>query len=107
MTSVNSERYNRRYNVIPEFRAGVSGGKVVTAEIGDLKKDIVYSGDPVNLGARLEGKAKELGVALLADERVVQGQLASEFSLTSRGQFELKGFAEPISIVSIEAGDRI
>jgi len=40
-------RYLARYGVVPEFKAGLHGGPVVTAEVGDIKKDIVYSGDTV------------------------------------------------------------
>ncbi len=97
------ERYLRRYDLVPEFRAGVAGGEVVTAEIGDLKRDLVYSGDPVNLAARLEGKAKELGVFLLADRKlIIQKDLASkDFVIATHGASKLKGVSENVELVSI------
>jgi len=98
------DKYLRRYDTYPIFRAGVAGGRVVTAAIGDLKKDIVYSGDPVNLAARLEGKAKELGIPLIADESVFASvdPTSTEFSVSKRGNMEMKGFNDPIEVVSVE-----
>src|SRR5688572_5826330 len=34
--------YVARYGLVPEFKAGLHGGEVVSAEIGDLKRDLVY-----------------------------------------------------------------
>lgn len=48
------DRYLARYGVVPEFKGGLHGSPVVTAEIGDIKKDIVHSGDTVNTAARVE-----------------------------------------------------
>lgn len=100
---VEKEKYMRRYNTYPIFRAGVAGGRVVTAAIGDLKKDIVYSGDPVNLAARLEGKAKDLNLPLLADRDVLTKYLGDsrEFSIIDQGQFDMKGFNDQIKVVSV------
>jgi len=52
------ERYLERYGIVPEFKAGLHGGAVVTAEIGDIKKDIVHSGDTVNTAARVEAQSR-------------------------------------------------
>lgn len=104
IVQVEKEKYLRRYNTYPIFRAGVAGGRVVTAAIGDLKKDIVYSGDPVNLAARLEGKAKELKLPLIADSNVIRSQndLSKEFAFTEKGKIEMKGFNEHVKVVSIQ-----
>ena len=50
---------------MPDFKAGVHCGPVVTSEIGDLRKDIVHSGDTVNTTARIESLCKPLGQRLL------------------------------------------
>ena len=54
------DRYLARYGIVPEFKAGIHGGTVVTAEIGDIKKDIVHSGDTVNTAARVEAQCRPL-----------------------------------------------
>lgn len=57
------DRYLARYGIVPGFEAGLHGGPVVTAEIGDVKKEIVHSGDTVNTAARIEAECRPLDVA--------------------------------------------
>jgi adenylate cyclase len=52
----NSERYFREFGVKPEFKAGLHYGKVVSAQIGDLKREIVYNGDVLNTTARIQSQ---------------------------------------------------
>jgi adenylate cyclase len=48
------EYYLKKFGVKPEFKAGLHFGKVISAQIGDLKKEIVYNGDVVNTTARIQ-----------------------------------------------------
>ncbi|HMS64275.1 MAG TPA: adenylate/guanylate cyclase domain-containing protein, partial [Ignavibacteria bacterium] len=48
------EKYLKKFDVYPEFKAGLHCGKVITGEIGDIKKDIVYHGDTVNTSSRIQ-----------------------------------------------------
>jgi len=47
------EHYIKDFGVMPAFKAGLHFGKVVSAQIGDLKREIVYNGDVVNTTARI------------------------------------------------------
>jgi adenylate cyclase len=50
----NSNIYFNKFGVRPEFKAGLHFGKVVSAQIGDLKREIIYNGDVVNTTARIQ-----------------------------------------------------
>ncbi|MEM1057578.1 MAG: adenylate/guanylate cyclase domain-containing protein [Bacteroidota bacterium] len=63
--------YEAQYGEVPLYKAGLHVGDVVTAEIGELKKDIVYSGDTVNVAARIEGQCHALGARLLASREAL------------------------------------
>jgi adenylate cyclase len=52
----NSENYVDKFGVKPEFKAGLHYGKVVSAQIGDLKREIVYNGDVLNTTARIRSE---------------------------------------------------
>ena len=52
----NGENYLRNFGVKPEFKAGLHFGKVISAQIGDLKREIVYNGDVVNTTARIQSE---------------------------------------------------
>ena len=63
-----AEHYRDRYGEVPTYKAGLHTGEVVTAEVGQIKKDIVHTGDAVNVAARIEGQCHALGARLLASE---------------------------------------
>ena len=65
-------RYERRYGAVPAFKAGVHVGPVVTAEIGYARKDIVHSGDAVNVTSRIEAQCHAHGARLLASEAALR-----------------------------------
>ena len=51
--------------IIPEFKAGLHYGHVMTGEIGVVKRDIAFSGDVLNTTARIQAKCNELNVNIL------------------------------------------
>jgi len=54
----NAKNYLKTFGVTPEFKAGLHIGKVISAQIGDLKREIVYNGDVLNTTARIQDECK-------------------------------------------------
>lgn len=52
----NGANYLKNFGVKPEFKAGLHFGKVISAQIGDLKREIVYNGDVLNTAARIQSE---------------------------------------------------
>jgi adenylate cyclase len=59
------QHYRSRYGVMPEYKAGVHAGEVIRAEIGDLKRDLIYNGDVLNTTARIQAECNRLEARLL------------------------------------------
>ena len=55
----NSESYLNNFGVKPEFKAGLHFGKVISAQIGDLKREIVYNGDVLNTASRIQNECNK------------------------------------------------
>jgi adenylate cyclase len=55
----NSENYLKNFGVKPEFKAGLHFGKVISAQIGDIKREIVYNGDVLNTTARIQNECNK------------------------------------------------
>lgn len=55
----NGEHYLKKFGVKPEFKAGLHFGKVVTAQIGDLKREIIYNGDVLNTASRIQNECNK------------------------------------------------
>jgi len=97
-------RYLARYGIVPEFKAGLHGGPVVTAEIGDIKKDIVHSGDTVNTAARVEAQCRPLERRVLVSEALLSRcQVPGDLAIEDMGKQELRGKAEAVRLFSVRA----
>lgn len=97
------EKYERRYGVLPEFKAGMHYGKVFAGEVGIIKRDITYSGDVLNTASRIQGKCNEYNVKFLtSDELLVKLPLNNFYKGISIGEIELKGKGHKIALSAIE-----
>ena len=52
----------------PEFKAGLSEGKITVTEVGDIKREIAYHGEVLHTAARLEKMCNNLNQKLLVTE---------------------------------------
>ena len=96
------DRYLARYGIVPGFKAGLHGGPVVTAEIGDIKKDIVHSGDTVNTAARIEAQCRPLERRVLVSAALLSRcQLPNELEIEDMGEQALRGKVEALRLYSI------
>ena len=47
--------YQKNYGMVPVFKAGIHSGKVMVAQVGELKSEIAYHGDAINTASRIQG----------------------------------------------------
>ena len=87
-----SAGYEEKYGLSPQFKAGLHCGKVTTGEIGVLKKEIIFTGDVLNVTARIEGLCNQFDVDILVSSMLVdQLDLKDSYSVESVGIHTLKG----------------
>ncbi|OAB78864.1 adenylate/guanylate cyclase domain-containing protein [Cochleicola gelatinilyticus] len=97
-----SPKYIKKYGVAPVFKAGYHYGNVMVGEIGQIKRDIAFSGDVLNTTSRIQSLCNELGVEILASKEF--GDLS--YKLPKRvvkhpvGKEKLKGKAEEMELVT-------
>ncbi|MDF1695784.1 MAG: adenylate/guanylate cyclase domain-containing protein [Saprospiraceae bacterium] len=97
------EWFNAKFGVMPSFKAGIHLGKVTTGEIGNIKKDILFTGDVLNATARIQGLCNEYGVALIVSDDLVEQSLdVKDYSLGFLGEVELKGKVEKMKLYGVE-----
>jgi class 3 adenylate cyclase len=97
-----SEVYLSRFGHVPEYRIGVHGGEIVTSEEGDTKRAIGFYGETIHIAARLEQKAKELGVDCLISEDVASGlpDMGDRVALIEHDV--LRGISKPVRICELK-----
>lgn len=95
--------YNRKYNLQPQFKAGIHIGKVMVLQIGAIRRDISYNGDTMNTAARIESKCNELKQQLLISGDLYNRiQNKKEFRFKNVGTMELRGKKQPVEIYSVK-----
>lgn len=95
--------YLQKYDVYPEFKAGLHSGKVITGEIGDIKKDIVYHGDTVNTTSRIQYECNSYNKIFLISKVLLDKiDLNNMYKAESMGNIKLKGKVNELELFSIE-----
>ncbi|MEG9460329.1 adenylate/guanylate cyclase domain-containing protein [Methylobacterium ajmalii] len=82
-----------RFGLVPELRAALHGGSVVTAEVGVDRHKIAYFGDVMNTTARLEGLCRETKRDVLISEAVLARlpALPEGIEAEALGSYRLRG----------------
>lgn len=95
-------KYQSKYGVVPEFKAGIHGGKVIVTAVGKQKREIVYHGDVLNTTSRIEGKCNELRQKLLISEDILNHvNPNNEFTVEKKGNIKLRGKTDKLSLFGI------
>lgn len=100
------EKFLKRYDLVPEFKAGIHCGKVTVGEIGILKRDIIYSGDVLNTTSRIQEACNEFNTELLVSEDIVK--LISEpgdYLINTIGGVAFKGKTKKVRVFSVKKED--
>ncbi len=96
------QQYLDLFGVVPEFKAGVHLGEVISAEIGDLKKGLVFNGDVLNTGARIQAECGRLGKRLVSSAQLFDRLIIPEgWGTEVMGPVMLRGKSEPTELVAI------
>ncbi len=68
--------YLQKYGEIPRFKAAIHLGDVISAQIGEVKRELIYNGDVLNTTARIQEQCNIFG-----QELIVSGHLLEEINL--------------------------
>lgn len=95
-------KYLKKYKVFPDFKVGYHCGDVMSGELGQIKREIAFSGDVLNTTARIQASCNELGVDILASKEFsnLLVQLPKSLDIIDMGNHALKGKTGAIPLVS-------
>ena len=97
-----SENYLKDFGVKPEFKAGLHFGKVVSAQIGDLKREIVYNGDVLNTTSRIQNECnKYQRNCLVSGDLVNQLKQINGFQWERIDAVKLRGKEAEVELFSV------
>ena len=94
--------YVKKYGVAPEFKAGLHLGLVTAVEVGDVKREIAFHGDTLNVTARIQEKCKEYDADLIISDDMFHSIVEEHnYQMLSNGMAKLKGRKEEIETFSV------
>ncbi|WP_397362347.1 adenylate/guanylate cyclase domain-containing protein [Olleya sp. R77988] len=93
--------YQKHFGLLPKFKAGLHGGKLIVTEVGTIKKEIAYHGDVINTSARIQGECNKYNQTLLISERLLDKLKLHKYKLESIGNISLKGKEQEVKLFSI------
>ena len=97
--------YMNKYGLVPEFKAGLHGGKLMVAEVGVVKKELAFHGDVINTSARIQSECNTYNVAVLISEALKEDlQADSKYAMKPIGSLLLKGKKKELNVFAIFHG---
>ncbi len=93
-----STYFEQTYGVAPSFRAGLHLGQVTTGEIGALKKEIFFTGDVLNVTARIQKLCKPMQKEIVISEELANELTPNNVQLEPLGNTKLEGREKPVEL---------
>jgi adenylate cyclase len=95
--------YRARFGDVPSFRASLHCGEIVAGEIGDVRHEIAYVGETLNVAARLLEAAKELGRDVLVSiDLLERAPLPPDLVAEPLPTLSVRGRAAPLGIAALQ-----
>jgi adenylate cyclase len=104
--SMHKARYLDRFGTVPDFRAALHCGEIVAGEIGDVRREIAYVGDTLNVAARLLDAAKAMKRDVLVSAVLLQrSKVPDELRAEELPLLDVRGRAAPLAIAALSRAD--
>jgi len=95
--------YEREFGVAPVFRGSMDLGAVTRTQVGDVKRDLAYHGNVLNVASRLQGLCKTYDEPLLITHRVDEALPGGpRFATRLLGQVVLRGQSEEVGVFGVD-----
>jgi len=95
--------FQREFGTVPQLRAALHAGPVITGEVGGSRRAIVFHGDVMNTTSRIENATRDLKRAFLVSEDAVRRlDEMKDYALEDLGLQQLRGRAIPVRVYAVE-----
>ena len=97
--------FEREFGAVPQLRAALHAGPVITGEVGGRRRAIVFHGDVMNTTSRLENATRDLERPFLVSEDAMSRLDGKEaYKSVDLGPQQLRGRAAPVHVYAVELG---
>ncbi len=99
--------YQKKYGLMPVFYAAVNAGVVTVAEVGDIKSEIAFHGDVLNVASRVQKLCKEYDEQILVTGDLKKCLTPGYVKLKKLDEIIVSGKELPVEIYSICHADEL
>ncbi len=94
----------REFGVVPRYRAALHGGRVISAQIGHIKRAVDLNGDVMNSVSRMLGLAKSMKVDLLVSAELLERipTATERFAIGPQNIVPVKGRRREVRVHTVE-----
>ncbi len=95
--------FEKKYGLIPIFSASFNAGRVMLAEVGEIKTEMAFHGDVLNTAARIQKQCKHYKKPVLVTENFAQ-KLASQqngYQINLVDRVKLSGKAKEVDLYEV------
>ena len=97
------EKYYQRYGLFPRLHAALHAGRLVRAEMGDVKSEIVFHGDVMNTTSRILNECDRSEREVLISSRLKEMiALPRIYATASCGHIRLKGKEQKMELFAVQ-----
>jgi adenylate cyclase len=98
-----SRQFEREFGAAPKIRGSLHFGPVIVGEIGDVKRAIVFNGDVMNTGGRLEELSRKVDGGFLASRAAMERfSSVPPFAVRDLGRLPIRGRVDGIDVIGLE-----
>jgi adenylate cyclase len=98
----NNQEYYREFGFVPEFKAGIHLGEVMSGKVGVIQKEVLFTGDVLNTTSRIQNLCNSYGVDILVSQEFMHHiNLPENLSATEIGSVELRGKEKPMKLFTL------
>ncbi len=99
--------FDNKYGIIPGFSASINVGKVMSAEVGEIKTELAFHGDVLNTAARIQKQCKPYEKELLVTKAFANVMLSNQngYEINFVDKVSLKGIGKEVELFEVRSGD--
>jgi adenylate cyclase len=100
----NKAYFEKKYGLIPIFSASYNAGRVMLAEVGEIKTEMAFHGDVLNTAARIQKQCKHYKKPVLVTENIAQ-KLASQqngYQINLVDRVKLTGKTKEVDLYEVD-----
>lgn len=101
--NLKSEHFIEDYGEVPFFKAGLHEGWVTGVEVGNVKRELAFHGDTLNVAARLQEQCKVYNSDILISKSIKDKiEWNDKYDLVEYKDKHLNGRTEPITFYQVK-----